>query len=508
MKKWTLLCLAALMAVNLSAQTTSTKVMVISDLHLMPQSLIMESSDFSSDPKLVEHSQNLLDSAIAQVLAEQPDILLIPGDLSHDGEAAAHNYVHTRLQEVLNAGIAVYVVPGNHDIANCADSISASDFKTLYADCGYADAVLTDSLHYMAYPNEHLALICMNSCQSNQPNHKSAGGLLAADIQWLDSAAAQALRSGRLPMLMMHHPVLEHFDGHGDFSPTYLANQEAQYPSLDSLQAHIIRAGIPVAFTGHYHIHSIQHVTTDEGELWDVLTGSTCSYPMPIRTLTLTHDAAANTLTMSGLTSRLDTTLLPVALARNGNTAKGAMNSMAKKLFPIVSDMRTKLAGMAGFVNLPKDEAGLVTAMSTYMLAPYTQMINSLSAGDEDQDPNSEAYNEACKQGLENYMRSVANNSDTFYNILMGVANRIDTFVTYKEANERITASVFGNYVETETNVVPDAEMNLTFPAPVALPSALDETGADTKTARILLENGQLYIQRDGQLFTLTGSKL
>ena len=58
--------------------------MVMSDMHVMVDELWNKSHPevFYSDPKMVEHSQELFDLAIQRVKDNAPDCLLVPGDLT------------------------------------------------------------------------------------------------------------------------------------------------------------------------------------------------------------------------------------------------------------------------------------------------------------------------------------------------------------------------------------------------------------------------------------------
>ncbi|MFR1477792.1 MAG: metallophosphoesterase family protein [Hydrogeniiclostridium mannosilyticum] len=61
------------------------------------------------------------------IWADQPDVLMISGDLTKDGEKEGHE-VAARLEALKQAvpGLKVYVVPGNHDLRNA----NAMNFNT------------------------------------------------------------------------------------------------------------------------------------------------------------------------------------------------------------------------------------------------------------------------------------------------------------------------------------------------------------------------------------------
>ena len=99
------------------------KIAVISDLHVMaPELLVKEGDAFEAylnrDRKMLRESTEILDTLASDILDLKPDLVLVTGDLTKDGERASHQIVASQLQRLVDAGIQVLVVPGNHDINN------------------------------------------------------------------------------------------------------------------------------------------------------------------------------------------------------------------------------------------------------------------------------------------------------------------------------------------------------------------------------------------------------
>lgn len=98
-----------------------TRVMVVSDLHLMAPRLyegsdLLERSLQAGDGKVSHLTPQLAEGLVAEVHHQQPDVLVVTGDLSFNGEYYSHEYTAGVLRQVLDAGIPVCVIPGNHDI--------------------------------------------------------------------------------------------------------------------------------------------------------------------------------------------------------------------------------------------------------------------------------------------------------------------------------------------------------------------------------------------------------
>ena len=180
--------------------------MVLSDPHVMDTSLFdvpygeafMQA--MQRDLKVNESSAQLFDKFVGIVLKERPQLLLVPGDLTKDGEKASHMYVAKRLAEIEAAGVQVLVVPGNHDMENPlaygyhgnkaehVPSVSEKEFREIYKDFGYAEAVSVDSLSgsYICYPLPGLAVGGLNT---NIPNRMKSryvhGRLWQQTLNWM-----------------------------------------------------------------------------------------------------------------------------------------------------------------------------------------------------------------------------------------------------------------------------------------------------------------------------------
>ena len=89
---------------EIKKEDTNLKVSVLSDLHYFSQSMIKDCNDFkvdkATDRKLLEESSAILDRALEKVKEEKPDVLLISGDLTKDGELKGHKEVAAKLKKL------------------------------------------------------------------------------------------------------------------------------------------------------------------------------------------------------------------------------------------------------------------------------------------------------------------------------------------------------------------------------------------------------------------------
>ncbi|MBZ8141498.1 metallophosphoesterase [Rubrivivax gelatinosus] len=285
---------------------------VLSDIHLYDSKQLGSSSELDAyllqDRKMIKESVEIFDAALAAIVAAKPDALLISGDLTKDGERVNHELLAARLQTLRAQGIRVFVIPGNHDVANpdakdfrtvpatAAAQVDAASFATIYANCGYGNAIARDpaSLSYVAEVGSGVWLFAIDSCryaESATPTAPiTAGRVRAATLSWLQTWLAKAKERGVVALGSMHHGLIEHFPGQSSFFPEYLVEDR------QNLAAAFAAAGLTVVFTGHYHAQDIVRASYGGVTVHDVETGSTVTAPSPYRLATI--DRAARTLTI------------------------------------------------------------------------------------------------------------------------------------------------------------------------------------------------------------------
>ncbi len=282
------------------AAPTSANFAVMSDLHYYDPTLGTKSADFleyvAGDRKMIAESQELLNAAVADIMARKPDFVLVPGDLTKDGEKQNHQQVAAKLGELRSKGIKVYVIPGNHDIKNPASyqypdnatklkipNIQPADFKSIYSDCGYGAALAQDpaSLSYVAEPVPGLWVIAIDSCKyannDNLPAPETGGAITDATLAWIKTQLAAAKQQGKTVIGMLHHGLWKHFSLQDTLFAEYLVDDwQTRSKTLSD-------AGLTVVFTGHFHANDVVRNDFTSSVLHDIETGSLVTAPSPYR---------------------------------------------------------------------------------------------------------------------------------------------------------------------------------------------------------------------------------
>jgi 3',5'-cyclic AMP phosphodiesterase CpdA len=275
---------------------------VISDPHLYNPTLGMTGQAFEnamvSEIKLFRYGKELLEAAFLEVEKADIDFLIIPGDLTKDGELLSHLKMAKYLRLLRNKGIFSFVVPGNHDINNPdatsyegkkpvpTETVSPQEFAHIYNEFGYGDALFRDphSLSYVVEPVDGFWLLAMDSCKYEQNTDKSiVGGAFSAEtMEWISRMLIKAHRHNKMVVGFMHHAVFENFIGHAELLPDFIIDN---YETVARIFA---RYGLQMVFTGHTHIQDITGKQWDDRSfLLDIQTGSILSYPHPYRIVTI-----------------------------------------------------------------------------------------------------------------------------------------------------------------------------------------------------------------------------
>lgn len=296
-------------------QDMNLRIAVMSDLHYLSPDMIADTEDFehafNSDRKLLKESSSVLHEMLERVRADKPDILLVSGDLTKDGEQECHAALAKQLQQLQQdvPGLKIYVINGNHDIRNYnaknfntpdgkavpATRTHPEDFKRIY-DFVYSDPTViatftpaagneAGSLSYVARPVEGLTIVAMDTCRyskentSNGTDEHETSGAISADLEkWVIEQTAAAKARGDLVIGLEHHGLVPHFDVEPTILPMYLVN------GYERIAQEYADAGMSAVFTGHMHAVDIAAMTTKAGNtFYDIETGSALTYPCPIR---------------------------------------------------------------------------------------------------------------------------------------------------------------------------------------------------------------------------------
>ena len=286
------------------ALSGSTKIAVLTDIHFLSPELASPGKALSlyetTTGRTIEDLQSVLEVVFADILREEIDILLITGDITNHGEQKSHFDFIEKLKPLKEAGIRIFVTPGNHDI-NIPDakryvgdqvlpvqSVTANEFAELYEAFGYSEALSRDaaSLSYLAEISDSTWLMSIDANRYDEHIKTSiTGGRIKPEtMNWMLDILEEARQRDIVVLGMMHHGLVEHMPFQNAFFSEYLIE------NWQTISESLADAGLRIIFTGHFHSNDITLRKSARGNIiYDVETASLAQYPFAYRIMSLTN---------------------------------------------------------------------------------------------------------------------------------------------------------------------------------------------------------------------------
>jgi serine/threonine-protein phosphatase CPPED1 len=190
------------------------------------------------------------EKAIAEANRLRPAFVIVCGDLVNKPGDDEQINEYKRIASLLNPGIPLYNVSGNHDVGNTPTAESLAEYKKKFGS------------DYYTFESGRIFGIVVNSSLMKDPT--SAPKQAAAQEEWLRTTLSKVRgQKDRLAVVFMHHSLflkdpLEKDDYFNFSGPT-----RAHYLKL------FTDSGIRYIFAGHYHRNAFGRA----GDLEMVTTG-------------------------------------------------------------------------------------------------------------------------------------------------------------------------------------------------------------------------------------------
>lgn len=275
-----------------------SKIVLASDIHYLSKSLTDFGEGFThhvehGDGKVVNYIWEITDAFIDAVISEKPDVVILSGDLTLNGEMQSHLEFAGRLAQIEEAGIPVIVIPGNHDINNSqasqfagakalgAEYVRPEEFAEIYRDYGYDEAVSRDaaSLSYVYQIDDYTRALMLDTCQYEPYNQ--VGGMIRDDTyDWIEEQMEDAWDLGMNVIPVGHHNLLDESEVYVD--DCTIEHSEQLIDQLDSWD-------VPLFLSGHLHV---QHFMREEDGygIYEIVTSSLATPPCQYGVLNYGHD--------------------------------------------------------------------------------------------------------------------------------------------------------------------------------------------------------------------------
>lgn len=237
---------------------------VASDLHYLSQALTDNGPLFQEvvrrgDGKLMLYIEEITEAFTEQMIAEKPDLLILSGDLSFNGEYQSHVDLTEKLRRIEEAGVQVLALSGNHDVNlsftvryegegyERVQNTTAEDFRALYRDFGYAEALSVDDISgsYVYAPCQGLRIIMLDT------NSQIGNIFPEKSFSWLEQQLMEAQQDGAQVITASHQNLLIH-------NSLFISS----YRIMNGMELEVLlkKYGVLAHLSGHMHI---QHYAED-----------------------------------------------------------------------------------------------------------------------------------------------------------------------------------------------------------------------------------------------------
>ena len=422
------------------------KVMVMGAPGLMaPEILVNDGSAFQMsaalNANLYSDSPALVDWQLKKVLAAKPQTLLVIGDLTKGGDMQSHQLLTAKFQTLIDAGINVCVVPGAADIANPTaavydgdnatptENITAEQFASIYANCGFNGAVSRDAntLSYMKYLNENIALLAIDGCEYKEYGDSlmQSGHITEATADWIRTACGNALTSGRKIIAISSHLIAAPFNGYATLGNVmnnndalslgvFLGGAADEGPKYDLdnayVQALLAECGVSAVFTAGANATDIQCINVGEdASFYQVNTGYATAYECPLRTVSFQNDGISITTEfVKDFAAPEGLTFEEYAYYRTINELPNGVTTAILNNWPMIQTFLTEnftfdideenpieiLRDKNVFFHLPETGEELAENVNSTVIPPLIKVITLHAQGNEDKTQGQQVLDE------------------------------------------------------------------------------------------------------------------
>lgn len=370
----------------------------------------------SGDGKQLQYIDEIMDAFIYEIESEKPDILIISGDLTNNGEKESHVELAKKINVIEESGTTVYVIPGNHDISNpwarsfkgdkqyMTESINEKEFSEIYANFGYDEAISKDqtTLSYLAAPSENLWLLMLDT--SKYKNNDDLGipqtdGELSQDtLDWIKKGSALAREKGAKILTVMHHNILDHSEV---VRKGFTLNNSSE--TLDLFNENDLN----LVLSGHIHVQDISSFKNGKDTQYDIATGSLAVNPHQYGIIKYSFENNS----IDYATSRVD--------VENWSKEKGVTDKNLNHFSVYGEEYFGKFAYDMAYKQLIMEEIyseGEIKSMSEIMEilnVRYFAGTENLNLKDVITKDGYQLWSQAQDSFLKRYIKSISSDSDT-----------------------------------------------------------------------------------------------
>lgn len=271
---------------------------LVTDTHYFEPSLGASGKAFDEYMRKEQYfmleSSDIVKATFAKIAADDAvDLVLIPGDLSKNGEIESHKSFVRELNKLKEAGKRIFVITAGHDYGEKSNAyvnderidVEGTPFKMLrelYADFGYSQALAVDdsTLSYIAEIAPGVRLLAINCDSDGNPKGKVDEALEG----WIKIQLDKAKADGCSVIAMCHYPLIPSV-------PVFDLVGDAKLKDWRKTASFLADNGVALILTGHMHIQSInEYVSENNNKIIDICTACLVGSPAKYRKISIDRD--------------------------------------------------------------------------------------------------------------------------------------------------------------------------------------------------------------------------
>ena len=225
---------------------------------------------------------------------KETDTVIIPGDLTKNGEKESHKSFIKELYRLRENGKKVFVITAGHDYNDSAsvlrgegrvpvEGTNFDDLCEMYRDFGYGDAISIDgpTHSYMAQIAEGVRMLAICCDSKGQPK----GAMDERHMAWTKEQLDKAKEENCSVFAICHYPIIPSV-------PAFDLVGDAKIKEWQKVASFLADNGVELILTGHMHIQSINEFYSEKGNrLIDICTSCLVGSPAKYRKITIDENS-------------------------------------------------------------------------------------------------------------------------------------------------------------------------------------------------------------------------
>ena len=274
------------------------KFYLLTDTHYFENDLGVEGKAFEDYMKKAQYfmkeSSAIIKSTFEKIAKDtETDIVIIPGDLTKNGELESHKSFVKELYKLKESGKKIFVITAGHDYGSAfafkndqwieAEGTPFELLTDMYKDFGIGDALAVDepTHSYVAQITDCVRMLAICCDSLNQPKGAMDDRLMSWAKEQIDKSKAD----GCSMFAICHYPIIPSV-------PVFDLVGDAKIKEWRKVASFLADNGVELALTGHMHIQSINEFYSEKGNRFiDVCTSCLVGSPAKYRKIEIDENS-------------------------------------------------------------------------------------------------------------------------------------------------------------------------------------------------------------------------